>query len=343
MTIFSPAPDREDPLDLEILILPDTSMLLLAAIVEPLRGANRVMNRQVYNWRLTSPDGAPVTTISGFPIAVSGSFEPAAPRDALIVIAGFKITDYATRDLVAKLRQVGRQGEEIGGVEAGAWLLAMAGLLDGRRATTHWEDLEAFEARFPDVILQRDRFVIDGKRFTTGGATPALDMTLELIRRRQGEGPAMDVASLFIYEESSLPSDPQRSISLGRLATREPRVAAAVRLMESHLEDPLRIGQIAEAVDLSGRRLEMLFRQTLGQSPRDYYLGYRLNAARRQLLAGTASILQIATSCGFNSAAAFSRAYRTGFGESPSETRRGPASMSGSPGHGRETDRASGF
>ncbi len=323
MTIFAAVPsDQEDALELELLVLPDTSMLLLAAIVEPLRGANRVLNRQVYNWRLTSPDGAPVTTISGLPIAVSGAFEPLAARDALIVIAGFNIADYATRDLIAKLRRVRRQGGEIGGVEAGAWLLAMAGLLDGRRATTHWEDLDAFEARFPDVILQRDRFVIDGDRFTTGGATPALDMTLELIRQRQGHAVAMDVASLFIYEESNLPSDPQRSISLGQLAGREPRVAAAVRLMESHLEDPLSIAQIAEIVGLSSRRLETLFKDALGQRPRQYYLTYRLNAARRQLIAGTGSSIQIATSCGFNSAAAFSRAYRRRFGESPTETRR---------------------
>ena len=324
MTIFATPPaDQKDALELELLVLPDTSMLLLAAIVEPLRGANRVMNRQVYKWRLTSPDGAPVTTISGFPIAVSGAFEPSATRDALIVIAGFNIADYAKQDLIAKLRKVGRQGEEIGGVEAGAWLLAMAGLLDGRRATTHWEDLEAFEARFPNVVLQRDRFVIDGDRFTTGGATPALDMTLELIRRRQGHAPAMDVASLFIYEERNLPSDPQRSISLGQLAEREPRVASAVGLMESHIEDPLSIEQISEIVGLSSRRLESLFKDALGQGPRDYYLGHRLNAARRQLMAGTASTIQIATSCGFNSAAAFSRAYRNRFGESPTETRRG--------------------
>lgn len=323
MTIFAlPTPDQEDPLELELLLLPDTSMLLLAAIVEPLRGANRLMNRQVYSWRLTSPDGAAVTTISDFPIAVSGRFDPATPRDALIVIAGYNIEAHASRELIGRLRIAGRKGGEIGGIESGAWLLAMAGLLDGRRATTHWEDLEAFEARFPKVVLQRDRFVIDGDRFTTGGATPALDMALELIRQRQGHALAMDVASLFIYEDSNLPSDPQRSISLGRLAKREPRVAAAVRLMESHLEDPLSISQIAKVVRLSSRRLETLFKQTLGQQPRDYYLTYRLNAARRQLVAGTASTLQIATSCGFNSAAAFSRAYRARFSESPTETRR---------------------
>ncbi len=323
MTIFAPpSSDQKDPLELELLLLPDTSMLLLAAIVEPLRGANRLMNRQVYSWRLTSPEGAAVTTISDFPIAVSGRFDPAAPRDALVVIAGYNIEAHASRDLIARLRLAGRKGGEIGSVESGAWLLAMAGLLDGRRATTHWEDLEAFEAMFPGIVLQRDRFVIDGKRFTTGGATPALDMMLELIRQRQGHALAMDVASLFIYENSNLPSDPQRSISLGRLAQREPRVAAAVRLMESNLEDPLSISRIAEAVGLSSRRLEMLFKQSLQQRPREYYLNYRLNAARRQLIASAASALQIATSCGFNSAAAFSRAYRSHFGESPTETRR---------------------
>lgn len=322
MTIFAePDAGQEEPLELELLLLPDTSMLLLAAIVEPLRGANRLANRQVYSWRLTSSDGAAVTTISGLPIAVSGSFDPATARDALIVIAGYNIETHATRDLIGRLRQAGRSPAEIGGVESGAWLLALAGLLDGKRATTHWEDLERFEARFPQISVQSDRFVIDGNRFTTGGATPALDMTLELIRRRQGQALAMEVASLFIYEDTSLPSDPQRSLSLGQLAKREPRVAAAVRLMESHIEDPLTISQIAGIIGLSNRRLETLFKTALGQRPRNYYLSYRLNAARRQLIAGTGSVIQIATSCGFNSAAAFSRAYRRRFGESPSETR----------------------
>lgn len=326
MTIFtSPVSDQDAALELELLLLPDTSMLLLAAIVEPLRGANRLANRQVYNWRLTSSDGAAVTTISGFPIAVSGRFDPAAARDALIVIAGYNIEAHVTRDLIGRLRQAGRRSAAIGGVESGAWLLAMAGLLDGRRATTHWEDLEVFEARFPQITVQADRFVIDGDRFTTGGATPALDMALELIRRRQGHALAMDVASLFIYEDTSLPSDPQRSISLGQLAKREPRVAAAVRLMESHIEDPLTVSQIAGILGLSSRRLETLFKTALGQRPREYYLSYRLNAARRQLIAGSGSIIQIGTSCGFNSAAAFSRAYRGRFGESPSETRRNAA------------------
>jgi transcriptional regulator GlxA family with amidase domain len=329
MTLFAPVPLNEtntpsddNPLALELLLLPDTSLLLLAAIVEPLRGANRLVDRQVYSWRLTSPDGAAVTSISGIPIAVSGAFDPAADRDALIVIAGYNIDTHATRDLIAKLRAAGRRSAPIGGVESGAWLLARAGLLDGHRATTHWEDLEAFEARYPAIKVQPDRFVIDGNRFTTGGATPALDMTLELIRRRQGHALAMDVASLFIYEDSSLPSDPQRSVSLGQLAAREPRVATAVRLMESHIEDPLTIEQIAAIIGLSSRRLEIIFKDALGQRPRDYYSAQRLSAARRQLIAGAASAIQIATSCGFNSAAAFSRAYRGRYGETPMETRR---------------------
>src|SRR3546814_14159142 len=72
------------------------------------------------------------------------------------------------------------------GVEAGSWLLARAGLLDGRAATTHWEDLEDFAARFPEVAVRPDRFVIDGRRFTSGGASPTFDLMLPLIRSRFG-------------------------------------------------------------------------------------------------------------------------------------------------------------
>ncbi len=317
--LFAPSVDR---LDLDILALPDLSLLCLASTLEPLRAANRVAGRTLYGWRLLSPDGAAVSTSSGLPIPVEGKFNSESVRDALIVVASFNVFRHSTPALLAGLRRAVRRGGPLGGVEAGAWVLALAGLLDGRRATTHWEDLEEFAGRFPNIDVRRDRFVVDGPRFTTGGASPALDMMLNLIRARQGYALALDVASIFIYDQSRAAEDPQPMVSLGRLGWHEPRVSAAIRLMEERVERPLAIPAIAKRAGVGARTLEGLFLRTVGMPPRDYYLALRLNAGRRLVLESRKSMTEIAATTGFGSASAFARSFRSRFGESPREARR---------------------
>ncbi len=317
--IFSPSNDR---LDIDLLVLPDVSMLSLASTMEPLRAANRASGRALYRHRLLSPNGRPVMTSGQLPIPVESAFDPEDIRDALIIVASFNIFRHSTPELMAKLRRVARRGVPIGGVEAGAWVIALAGLLGGFRATTHWEDLEEFAARFPDIDVRPDRFVIDGSRFTTGGASPALELMLNLIRTRQGYALALDVASIFIYDQSRAPEDPQPIVSVGRLDWNEPRVAKAIRLMEERIDQPLPIPAIARRSGVSARTMENLFLRTVGVPPRDYYLAMRLNAGRRLVLDGSRSMTEIAATVGFGSASAFARAFRSRFGESPRETRR---------------------
>ncbi len=317
--MFHPDPA---PLELEILVVPEATLILVANVIEPLRAANRVLGRRQYRWTITTPDGKPALTTSGIAIPAARAFAPRASRDPLLVIASYNAASYGTPDLLKRLRQAAQLRPTIGSVEGGAWLLAKAGLLDFRKATTHWEDLDDFAARFPDIDVRPDRFVIDGPRFTSGGASPALDMMLELIRARQGYPLALEVAKLFIYDQSRISEEPQRAPSLGRLVSREPRVAAAVRAMEQHIEEPLAMPQVASAAGVSLRRLQSLFLETLKVTPHAYYSALRLNVARRTLIETRQSVAEIAAACGFNSAAVFARAYRGEYGESPSETRR---------------------
>jgi transcriptional regulator GlxA family with amidase domain len=317
--MFRPDPT---PLDLEILVVPEATLILVAAVIEPIRAANRVLGRQQYRWTITTPDGAPALTTSGIPIPATRAFAPRATREPLLVIASYNAPAHGTPDLLKRLRLAAQYRPAIGSVEGGAWLLALAGLLDGRRATTHWEDLDDFAARFPEIDVRPDRFVIDGPRFTSGGASPALDMMLELIRARQGYSLALDVAKLFLYDQGRISEEPQRAPSLGRLISREPRVAAAVRAMEEHIEEPLAIAQVAALAGVSLRRLQTLFLETLKVSPHAYYHALRLNVARRTLIETRQSVAEIAAACGFNSAAVFARAYRGQYGENPSDTRR---------------------
>ena len=131
------------------------------------------------------------------------------------------------------------------------------------------EDLDQLATTFPAISVVADRFVVDGNRFTTGGASPALDMVLNLIRERQDYWLALEVASIFIYDQVHKADDPQPTVSLGRLDWEEPRVSAAMRIMERHVEQPKSIRAIARAVGLSERMLEVLFRQTVNMTPRE--------------------------------------------------------------------------
>lgn len=317
-SIFSPS---SECLDVTILLLPELSLLSLAATLEPLRAANRASGNQLYSWRLVSFDGSPVVTSSGLLLPVHGALNPDDRSEALIVLAAFNVARHATPPLLSRIRRMAQQGISIGGVESGSWVLAQAGLLNGRLATTHWEDLDDFAARHPDIDVRPDRYVIDGNRFTTGGASPALDMMLHLVRARQGYSLALEVASIFIYEEVRTAGDPQPVVSLGRLDWSEPRVSAAIKTMERHIERPISITSIARIVGVSARTLEILFARSVGMSPLDCYLNLRLKAGRRLVVDTRKPITEIAMQTGFSSAAAFSRRFRATFGESPREAR----------------------
>ena len=316
--IFLPS---DETLHLDLLVLPDVSLLSLASTLEPLRAANRVAGREFYRWRLVSPDGKAVTTSSGLRIDVDAAFDPSSAADTLVVIAAFNVFRHATPALLRGLRTVARRRVAIGGVEAGAWVLALAGLLEGRKATTHWEDLEDFSTRFPGIEVQPSRFVVDGDRFTTGGASPALDMMLDLIRIRQGYALALSVASVFIYDRAHTGEDPQPSVSLGSLGWYEPRVAAAIRAMEERIDMPLPIHEIAARLGIGVRTLEARFHQHVGLSPRAFYGRMRLEAGRRMVLETCDDMSSVAARCGFHSASAFARAFRERYGSSPSAAR----------------------
>ncbi|MBN9491663.1 MAG: AraC family transcriptional regulator [Rhizobiales bacterium 63-22] len=316
--IFEPS---DSELSVTLLVLPDCSLMSLAATLDPMRGANRVAGRSLYRWRVVSPDGSDPVTSAGLKVSAGGPFTAGA-QDILIVIGAFHALDHATPRLLNTLRQAARQSRLVIGIEAGSWVLARAGLLDGRKATTHWEDLEAFAQRFPEVETRSDRWVRDNAFLTTGGAAPALDMMLALIRTRHGYSLALDVASLYIYDEVRQASDTQPLVSLGRLLDREPRLAEAIRIMESHIDRPIPVSGIARRLGLSTRGLEMLFAHVIGQSPGQYYLALRLKAARRLILDTHLSMADTAEQTGFSSISSLSRAFKRYFGQPPSQLRR---------------------
>lgn len=319
LTIFR---TERTPLKVTMLVFSGASIMCVASAIDPLRAANRIAGETLFDFRLVSVTGEPAITTCGLPVAVSGAFDPDEASDVIVVIAGFGTQGYATSKLLGALRRAARNVRAVGGVEAGTWLVARAGLLEGRAATTHWEDMEDFSTAFPEIDVRPDRYIIDGPVFTCGGAAPTFDLMLHLVRSRLGMAVALDVASVFIYDQSRAATDAQPLVSLGRLDGYDPRLAQAIRLMEAHIDQPLTVAAIAKRSGVTSRTLENIFNTSIGETPGAYYLRLRLSAARRLVIDTKISMAEVAERTGFSSAAAFSRSFSRAFGTPPARMRR---------------------
>ena len=305
-----------------ILALPETSMMTLSSIIDPLRAANRLSRLPLFEWRITSLSGEAIQLTCGIEINVDGKLGDNARGDLFIVVAGFNESFHAPSNSYVTLRKVAQQHKTIFGVEAGTWVLARANIIKSHQVTTHWEDIENLAFAFSDLDVLEQRYVVDHNIWTSGGASPNLDMMLHYLRTTQNRSLALDVASVFIYNETSVATDAQAIVSLGRIEQLEPRLAKAVHIMEENIEEPILIKNIANRLNLSSRTLEHLSKQHLGVSPGAYYLRLRLQAARRMVLDTNSSILDISVRSGFNSLSALSRAFKQRYGISPIGLRR---------------------
>ncbi|PJF09445.1 GlxA family transcriptional regulator [Pseudorhodobacter sp. MZDSW-24AT] len=319
--LFSPSADR---LDIAVLVLPHCSILEVASLLDPLRAANRHLGREAFRFRIVTPDGRPAPLTCGIELPSSGPLPQAQGAALLMVVAGYRLAEVTTRPLIRDLRRMAPRFGAIGGVDAAPWVLARAGLLDGHRATVHWEDLEDLAHAHPQITVSPARFVVDRTRLTAAGAAPAYDLMLHLIRARHGAGVARQVAQSFLH-----PPRPGDAPQLGATALpprpepgQDPRVARVLARMEATLDAPDSMANLAAEVGLSARRLESLFRAELGTTPGAHALGLRLAAARRMLTDTPHSMAEIALRCGFSSPATLSRAFRRAFACAPASLRR---------------------
>jgi transcriptional regulator GlxA family with amidase domain len=299
------------PLQTAVLVLDDSNTLSFAAAVDPMRAANRQSGQTLFDWQYVTATGTPATLTSG--ITVPGSALMRLDRcDLLIVVAGFGLDRLATPALLASLRRIATTGAILAGIDGGPWLLARAGLLDQHHATTHWEDLDAFAARFPAITVLRDRFHIDGARMTSGGALPAIDMMLHLIGARFGTALAARVAAAFIHDTAP---DPARAQSrTGPNPDHTTTTAYASTQMEKTLDAPLTIAALARLCATSPRALQAQFRAHLNTTPQAHYLHLRLAEARRLVTETTKPLTEIAFATGFASQSSFARAFRAAHG-----------------------------
>ena len=312
--------NTSNPLRVGLLILNDSNILSLAAAVDPMRACNRRADRTLFSWQFLAQDGQDVSLTSGMVLQtedVSGF-----TGDLLILVAGFGLEQHSTPSLAAALRRSMVNGTHLWGVDGGSWVMAQTGLLDGHRATCHWEDAEAFSRHFSAVNLVPDRYTISGPFATTGGASPCIDLMLHLITSRHGRALSERVAAAFIYDPIHAGEAPQQMIATTRIAAKHPRIARILKQMENLLDSPPTIGTLARANGISTRKLELEFKAATGRAPGTFFLDLRLSEARRRAIDSAQSVQEIALACGFTSQASFARAFRQAFGQSVTALRR---------------------
>ncbi|MFC3570780.1 GlxA family transcriptional regulator [Paracoccus sp. TOH] len=309
-------------------MVPDFTMIAFATALEPLRAANRMLGYQGYRWRLASVDGRPVRASNGVECTVDTSLEEERRKLAgsdrpsmVIVCAGLNIETYQQRPAFAFLREVNSRRVAIGGLCTGAYVLARAGLLAGRRCAIHWENLPGFAEAFPAADVHADLFEVDGTIYTCAGGTAALDMMLQLIRDDFGESLVNRVCEQLLTDRIRSPGDRQRLPLRARLGIHNPKVLTIIELMEANLAEPLSLVEIAGHVGLSRRQVERLFDHEMGRSPARYYLEIRLDRARHLLMQSSLSVFEVAMACGFVSASHFAKCYRELYAHSPQQER----------------------
>lgn len=309
--------EGDGPEPVGFLLVPRFSMMAVASAIEPLRVANRLSGRPLFAWRLYSPDGAPAPASNGLPIVADAPIDAFDGAPTLVVCPSFDPQLFETKALLSALRRIARAGTTLVAIDTGAHFLARAGLLDGVRVTMHWEAVPGFREEFPGIAVTEELYEVSGRVVTCAGGTAALDMMLDMIRLKHGEGLAVAVSEQFIHDRIRARSSAQRMALSSRLGTGNGKVVRAAAMMEAALERPVATAAIARRLGITARQLERLFRGHLGTTPGHHYLGLRLERARQLLQQTEMTVAEIAVATGFSSASALSRAYRGRFGRAP--------------------------
>ncbi|WP_227369434.1 GlxA family transcriptional regulator [Halomonas sp. M20] len=303
---------------IDVWLLPKFSMLSLVCLLEPLRVANR-FGRALFAWRLLSSTGEPVVASNGVRTDVDGRLEELKACELLMAISSYEAEATVTAGDRAMLRQVAAFGGKVGGLDTAPFILARAGVLERQPVALHWESIPAFQEEFPHLVVSRSRFEFTPQCLTGSGGATGIDMMLQWIE--QGYGPALAEAVSRQLVHQRFSEGELREHQAQRQLRHLPRtVANALAIMEAHLGQVLPIPEICRLVGQSQRQLSRQFQAHFNETPKQCYLGMRLDQARRILTDSRCRITEAALATGFTHLAHFSRAYQMRFGERPSET-----------------------
>ena len=310
------------------LTLNNFSLIAFSNAIEVLRMANYLSGQELYQWSVMTPDGRPVVASNGLAFSPSAT-KQAKEVDLVFVCGGVDVQNAVDAAVIKTLRQYAKQEVSLGGICTGSYALAKAGLLDGYHCTIHWENLPSLSEDFPHISFLQELFVIDRDRYTCAGGIAPLDMMLAVVGARLGKRLVAEISDQFMVERARDGRDKQHIPVAARMGSSHKALVEVAALMESNIEEPLSLVELANLAGLSQRHLQRMFRHALGMSPMSYYLNLRLKRARTLLLQTEMSVMNITVACGFQSGCHFSKSYRAQFGYSPRDERRRHEQMVG--------------
>lgn len=304
-------------------ILPVEGFALMsyAAMTEPLRAANLLARRPLYELIDIGPADSPVVSSGSAAVTPRARIGEDLRLDYLFVVAGGDPGAFDDRATIAWIQRMARRGLTLGGVSGGPVILAKAGVMGGRRMTVHWEHAPALSEISPHLLIERSLYVIDRDRVTCAGGTAPMDLMHALIAGHHGTAYARQVSDWFMHTEIRPSAGPQRAGLVERIGTTHAAILDAVRAMEANVAEPLPLTRLASAAGVSPRQLNRLFRDRLGRSTMQYYRELRLDKARNLMRNSPLSLTEIALATGFSSSSHFSRAYSEYDGQPPSRFR----------------------
>ncbi|MBS7546412.1 GlxA family transcriptional regulator [Ancylobacter oerskovii] len=299
-------------------IMEDGFQVMGLAALSAFEFANLALGQQAYALSVMSETGGAIVSTLGVRIETEplGEFP-----DTLLVLGELRPRPLtpALRDYVAA---AGQHSRRVAGVCTGAFVLAEAGLLDGKAATTHWAHARILQSRFPSIRVEEDRiFVQDGNIWTSAGMSSAIDLALALIEDDHDAALARSIARrLVVYHRR--PGGQSQFSALLELEPRSDRIKRALIYAKEHLRNPLTIDELADAASLSPRQFTRVFREETGQSPAKTVERLRLEAAKVMLEEGRHSMDTVARDTGFVDRDRMRRAFLRFFGHPPQTVRR---------------------
>ncbi len=318
------------PRRIAILVYPSVQSLDVTGPLEVFAGADTLIratarSERPYDVQIISSDGAPIRTSSGLTITPHAAFEqPPGELDTLIVAGGAgEVQAAEDAALIEWIALASRRARRTASVCSGAFLLARAGLLDGRRATTHWAEAHRLQVAYPQIAVDAEPiYVRDGPIWTSAGVTAGMDLALALIEEDLDREAALLIARhlvLFLHRPGN---QSQFSATLVAQAPRREPLREAQRVVLEDIGAVHTVEAMAARAHMSLRNFARAFRAETGLTPARYVEHVRLEAARRQLEESKEPVASIAQACGFGTAETMRRAFLRSLGVAPAEYRR---------------------
>nr|WP_315050903.1 GlxA family transcriptional regulator [uncultured Brevundimonas sp.] len=283
--------------------------------------ANVVKGEPYYTLSIASVEGGSVASSSGFAVPTVG-LSGLEEVDTLLLLAGLVPPRQQTEDTLDRLRAMARRSRRVAGLCTGAFLLGQMGLLDGRRATTHWSYAREMRAAFPDVRVEEDRiFINEGPVWTSAGLTAGLDLAIALIEKDLGRDLAGAVARRLVMHHRRAGGQSQHSELLDLMPSSD-RIQKALIFAKSNLDNPLTVEELAGVAALSPRQFARAFRAETGQTPARAVEQLRLESARLMIEETRHPMDQIARESGFIDTRRMRAAFLRQYGQPPQALRR---------------------